>query len=167
MKRRSPFLFAAAVMILAAPLVAHAGEGAWFDLENCSMCKNMSAEKGLMEHMEWETHLITNGMLSVTVVDPEYKEAFDRSMQNMKKTGEKLMAGEQMHLCGFCTSYGGLRMAGATFDYVETDAGHIDLVTSSDPKVVEMIRKHGQRTIDEYEKMMKEEHEGHSHKDHS
>jgi len=153
MKQVKMMMVAVTAVALMIPFAAAAGEGAWFDLENCAMCKNMSAEEGLMEHMEWENHLVENGMLSITRVDPAYEDAFKRSMDNMQATGQKLMTGEQMHLCGFCQSYGGLHMSGANFEMIKADAGYIDLVTSGDPKIVAMIHKHGQRTIDEYNAM--------------
>lgn len=168
--KRSGFVVALVLIgILVMSLAAISSEGTWFDLEDCSMCKNLTAEKGLLEHMEWETHLIHNGMLSVTVVDPEYTEAFKRAMANMEETGTKLMNGEQMYLCGFCTSYGGLHMAGATMEDVKTDLGLISLITANDSKTIEMIHKHGQRTIDEYAKMVEAEgdHAGHDHSKHA
>jgi len=117
------------------------------------MCKHMMAEEGLM---------------SVTVVAPGYEDAFTRTMTNMKATSEKLMTGEKMYLCGFCQSYGALHMTGANFERFETIGGYIKLVTSGDPAVVEKIHAHGQRTIDEYNKMLAAEaHEEHSHSGHS
>jgi len=152
---------------LALPLDAAPGTALWFDLENCSMCKHMTAEEGLMEHMEWENHLTTDGMMSITIVAAGYEEAFARSMKNMKATGEKLMTGEKMYLCGFCQSYGGLHMAGANFEHIEAKAGIIELVTSHDPEVVKKIHTHGQQTIDEYNKMVAaESHGDHPHSDH-
>jgi len=143
---------AVCAVVLALPVAAQ--DSPWFDLENCSMCKSMTAEKGLMEHMEWENHLIESGMLSVTSVDPSYAAAFERAMTNMQATGEKLMTGKQMYLCGYCQGYGALMMAGATWEKVDSEAGHISLVTATDPAVVAQIREFGQRTIDEYAKMM-------------
>ncbi len=166
--KRTALVFGAFTLAaLALPLAAAPGNAPWFDLENCSMCKHMTAEESLMEHMEWENHLTTDGMLSVTIVAAGYEEAFARSMQNMEATSEKLMTGEKMYLCGFCQSYGGLHMAGANFEHIETKTGTIELVTSHDPAVVEKIHAHGQKTIDEYNKMMAAgSHEGHSHGDH-
>ncbi len=169
MKRQCLYLILSLAVAFAGPLCALGAEGEWFDLENCSMCKHMSAEEGLMDHMHWETHLIANGMLSVTTVDPEYQPAFQKAMAKMEETAKKLMSGEQMYLCGFCNSYGALQMAGAKFEDVQTDAGIIGLVTSADPQVVEMIHKHGQRTIDEFAKMTAEsdEHGSHDKKSHA
>jgi hypothetical protein len=151
-----------AVTLLAVPLAFAAQTELWFDLENCSMCKEMTAEKGLMENMEWENHLTADGMMTVTVVNHGYEEAFARAMKNMEAVGGKMMAGEKLYLCGFCTSYGSLHMAGASFENFETKGGHINLVTSRDPAVVEKIHAHGQRTIDEYDKMVAAD-KGHSH----
>ena len=151
----------------AVPLAAAPGTTPWFDLENCSMCKGMMAEEGLMENMEWENHLTKEGMISITVVAAGYEEAFERSMKHMEATGEKLKTGEEMYLCGFCQSYGGLHMAGANFENIKTKAGSIGLVTSHDPEVVAKIHAHGQKTIDEYNKMVAAgSHEGHEHPDH-
>jgi hypothetical protein len=158
------FTMTLAVLLLTAsllPAAAVAGDGPWFDLEKCDMCKHMSGEKGLMEHMEWENHLTKDGMMSVTVVAHGYEEAFGRAMANMEAAGGKMMAGEKMYLCGFCQSYGSLMMAGANFENFESAAGHINLVSSRDPAVIAKIHTHGQRTIDEYNKMVAVQGEGH------
>jgi hypothetical protein len=171
--KKFPLLFGLiAMVILSLPVAFAAQDEAWFDLENCSMCKHMSSEEGLMENMEWGNYLTKDGMMSVTVVAEGYDKAFKRSMKNMEATGHKLMAGEKLYMCGFCQSYGALHMAGANFENFETDAGYINLATSHDPAVIEKIHAHGQRTIDEYDKMVAAEskghsgHEGHDHPDH-
>ena len=149
-------LYAVTALVLVIPVGAVAGETPWFDLEGCAMCKNMVAEEGLMEHMEWENFVVTNGMMSITVVDPDYEEAFERSMAAMEATGMKMMSGEEMYLCGFCQSYGSLHMAGATVENIDTKFGSVSLVTSDDPALVKMIQAHAETTISEYEKMMAE-----------
>ena len=153
---RLALLALAAVALIA---VAWAGEEqkAWFDLENCAMCKNLKAEEGLLENIQWETHLISNGVMSIAAVPGEYEEAFERARENMNAAVMKMQSGEQVHLCGFCTSYGRLMMAGAKSEEIIAQAGHISLTTSNDPEVVKMIQEHGQRTIDEYNKMMAEQ----------
>ena len=152
--------------LLLAVAVGNAGEkAAWFDLEGCDVCRGMSSQEGLMEHMQWENHVIKNGVLSVTVVDPAYQAAYERAEKHMGEMGAKLAAGEELQLCGFCSSMGNLMMKGAQRETVKTAAGLITLVTSNDPQVAEAIRKHGQHTIDEYAKMMAagqpSEHKGH------
>ena len=130
----------------------------WFDLENCGMCKHLNSEEGLMEHMQWENYNIPTGMISITTVDEGYEEKFERVNQKMAEAGAKLMAGEEMHLCGMCQSFGKIYMTGKVMDQeIETDAAHIWVMTSTDPEVIDMIHKHCNRTNAEYEKMLVEE----------
>lgn len=141
----------------------------WFDLDNCAMCQKMTAEKGLMENIEWENYLTAEGMMAITVVAPAYEQAFQNSMTNMEAVGAEMMAGQELYLCGFCQSFGALMMAGANVEYFDTAGGHINLISSQDPVVVEMIHAHGQRTIDEFALMLEAEaaednpHDSHDH----
>ena len=144
----------ALVAMVAAVIAGDEAEQPWFDLDNCGMCKPMASEEGLMEHMDWEHHLISNGWMTVTTVAPEYMEAFERAHTGMGAVAEKMGRGAEVHLCGFCQSYMGLAMAGANIEDVKTSAGYIGLVTSSDPAVVARIQDHAKRTMDEYQKMM-------------
>jgi hypothetical protein len=156
MGKRSILIRVALVVVLAAGVLVAGDQGqAWFDLEGCSMCKNFAAEPGLMEHIEWENHMISDGVMTVSIVDEEYRDAMKRAEKNMAAVGEKLAAGEQLPLCGFCTSYGKLVMAGVKIEQVDTDFGAVVLMTSSDPKVVEMIQAHARHTDEEYEKIKK------------
>ena len=130
------------------------GDSAWLDLENCSMCKSMHTEKGLMENMKWENHKIATGMMSVTVVNPGYEDAYARSMQAMDATSKRLHEGEEMQLCGFCQNMGRLMQSGAKMEQFDTNGGHVMLVTAMDPAVVNNIHEHVTRTQDEFAKMM-------------
>jgi hypothetical protein len=171
-KKTTLLLGLTTLVVFSLPVAFAADETPWFDLDHCAMCKNMTAEKGLMDHMTWENYLTKDGMMSVTVVAEGYEKAFDRSMKNMQATSEKLMSGEKLYLCGFCQSFGALHLAGANFENFETEAGYINLVTSTDPAIIEKIHAHGQRTIDEYAKMEAAAghgdhgHEGHDHHQH-
>jgi len=151
MKKIRIALFVLTVLALAVG-IGSAGdeEKPWFDLTNCSMCKNL-AEEGLIEHLEWENHLIKNGLITVSRVDEEYEEAMKRAEQKMTAVAAKLQSGEQVPLCGFCMSYGKLMMAGVQMEEIESEFGHITLMTASDPELVKMIHAHGQHTIDAYE----------------
>ncbi len=131
---------------------ALASEKAWLDLENCGMCKNLMADQDLFDHMTWDTYLLAGGMMEVTTYPAGYDERYKKLMATFEACGAKMMAGEQMPMCGMCTSYGQLMMSGAKMDQVQTKAGWVTVMSSQDPKVVAMIRTHGQRTIDEYAK---------------
>ena len=129
---------------------------AWFDIQNCGMCKNFSAEEGLMDNVDWETYKISNGMLTITKIGAGYEEKFQNAAKNAQATAMKLQAGEQMHLCGFCTSYGNLMMAGVSNEEVESEVGIIQLMTSNDEAVVKQIHEHAHHTIDAYEQWLVE-----------
>ena len=152
--RRAMWL-AAAIMAFAMNATAFAGDAAWFDM-NCSMCKHFMEQPGLMEAMQHESHSISNGCIMVTTVDAAHEEAYMKASQACEVTGGKLMAGEQMPLCGMCTAIGQSMMAGAKMDMVDTDAGHLMVMTSSDPKVVEQLHMIVKRNNEEAEKMMKQ-----------
>jgi len=154
MNKFSLLIRVAMVVALAASFsVAGEGDDAWFDVHGCAMCKNFSAEPGLLEHIEWENHEISNGVMTVSVIDEEYEDAYERAVHNIGAVGQKLAAGEQLPLCGFCTSYGELMMAGVKVEEVETKLGSVTLMTSTDPQVVKMIQEHAKHTTDEYEKV--------------
>lgn len=150
--KKFPWIAVLTVVALSAP-VALAGEGPWLDPVNCAVCKNLSQEPGLLEHMVWETHKTTNGMLSVMAADPEYAEAWKRAYQGMMATVAKLQAGEQLHLCGCCTDFGMLVMAGAVTDDVDTSVGMISTVTGDSEELIEKIHAHADKTIEEFAKM--------------
>lgn len=163
------FLAVAALVVMTLAVTAGSDkEDVWFDMENCSLCKNLMAEEGLMEHMTMDSYVIATGWMSVAQVSEEYKVAHANAKKNMEKSIQKLMAGEEMYLCGFCTSYGAMMMAGATFESFESGGAEITLATSTDPAVIEQIQEHAKRTKAEMAKMHGDEHahgegDGHGH----
>ncbi len=161
MKQAMLVLSVLAVLVFVAGVVGAEEESAWFDLDNCAFCKQMSNEEGLIESMSWETHLIENGALTIIVVPESKVEAFERAEKHMHEMGAKIEGGEKMHLCGFCQSYGMLMMSGAKVEKVDGDAARVTLMTSADSEVVKKIQTHAQKTIDEYNKMMAAEGQAH------
>ena len=157
MKRAMLVLAALVVLGFVAGVVTAEEETAWFDLENCAMCKHMNNEEGLLDNTQWETHLIADGALSIITVAESHKAAFERAHKHMEEAGMKLQSGAQMHLCGFCQSYGMLMMSGAKVESVEGKVSTVNLMTSANPEVVKKIQAHAQKTIDEFKKMMETE----------
>ncbi len=157
---------AASIMMLAIAAFASAADepheqsaedSPWFDLQNCGMCRHLSVEEDLMDHMQWENYRIATGMMSITTIDEGYEAKFKNAQANMEKAGEKLMAGEHMPLCGMCRSFGELHQTGKVqWENWETPAGHIMLMTSTDPDAIEMIHEHAQKTIEEYARTAKQ-----------
>jgi hypothetical protein len=125
------------------------------------MCKNLLP---IIDHVQWENHVLSNGMMSVTIVEPEYADKWAGVHKEMEAVSQKLMAGEQMPMCNFCKSMGGIMMTGAAnWQNVESNiaGAEIMLVTSDKPEVAEMIKNHAKRTIEEFDKMMAAEGEMH------
>lgn len=144
------------VLSLAALLVAGAstaGEMAWFDMANCAMCKNISSHEGLMENITWEQHPISNGVVSVTTVNPKYMDSYRSCHADMEKIGAKLEAGEQVQLCGSCTALGQCIMKGVGMEYVKTSTGDVWLLTSDKPELVTEIQSWAKRNAEEMAKM--------------
>jgi len=133
---------------------------AWFDIENCTFCKNLGQEEGLLDNIKWETHMIENGAVTLTQVPAEWEEAFERAEKHMSEAAAKMGSGEPVHLCGFCQSYGKLMTSGVKMESFKSDVARVTLMTSTDEKVVQMIHEHAKKTIEEYENWIAEEAKG-------
>ena len=127
-----------------------AEEQVWFDVGNCAFCKHLGQEKGMLQNLRWETHLIEKGALTITQVPDEYKEAFDRAQEHMQDTAAKMQAGETMHVCGFCQSHGELMMAGINIESIDSDVVIVTLMTSDDEELVARIHAHAEKTMAAY-----------------
>lgn len=146
------------VLSLAALLVAGAstaGELAWFDMVNCSMCKNIMKHDGLMQSITWEQHPITNGVVSVTTVDPKHIDSYRSCHADMEMVGQKMGQGETMPLCGSCTALNNAIMHGVGMEYVKTSTGDVWLLTSDKPELVAEIQGWAKRNDEEKAKMKK------------
>lgn len=122
----------------------------WFDMDHCPVCKSMTSNKELMEHMNWETFVIDNGMLCVTTFPASEKEAMAKCKKEMEEAIAKVKSGKTEDLCGCCISFGALLEAGAKQKEIETATGCITMLTSDKPEVVKKIQDHAKRTIEEF-----------------
>jgi len=132
-----------------------AGETAekpWFDLEKCAFCKTMNAEAGLFEHMKHEYHNLESGLLSITVIDKEFRPAFKRAQENMQKIVADMATGKMPYMCEHCTKVGEFHMMNVKFENIETDFGHVMLWTSAEPEVVAKLQVFGARNTEEIAK---------------
>jgi hypothetical protein len=151
-------MFAAAVAmvaVLAAPL-AMAGGGVssdWFDMEKCQICAPMMAEKGLIDHVHWHDHSFATGMVMACSVDPGHEEAFKRSGEKMQAVIARYMNGEEMFVCGHCNSMKELAQAGAKIEDLMAADSYLTVVSATDPRVIEKIHAHAERSNAEMEKM--------------
>lgn len=129
-------------------------EIAWFDMENCAICKNLASMKHDMHKLEWESHMLEDGMISVVKVPADMKEAMDKADAGVQATVARLEQGEQLEMCGYCQSYGKLMAMGANFKDIKTMGVNINVVTSSDPDVVKEIHAMAKQAKIEHEKML-------------
>ena len=134
-----------------------ADEGSWFDMENCAMCKPLLEDPHLMHHMTWKHHNISDGLVSVTVVDPEYLSSYQKAAAKMNRVVERMQEGEEFYFCDMCTELGSLFQAGASWESVDSDNVTIAITTSDNPAIVERIQTWGARTTKEMMAMMEME----------
>ncbi|UCE25183.1 MAG: hypothetical protein JSU74_03820 [Candidatus Zixiibacteriota bacterium] len=147
-------LFLPALSLLA--IMAVSGEKeAWFDMENCEMCKPlMEQDPALLENMTWEHHEISNGLVSVSTVAPAFRAHYQKAGEQMSNVEKKLLAGDEVKLCNMCVAMGEMLNTGKVkMEHVMTSTGSIGLTTSDDPAMITEIQKWGERTTEEMKKM--------------
>jgi hypothetical protein len=164
MKLFTGLLLGSALIVLMLVPTAIAGEKPWFDMENCAFCSNLIEDPKLLDNMVWEHHEISNGIVTVTTIKPEFLESYRKASAAMDAVGKRIAAGEQVPMCGMCQSMGSFFMKGAKMDYVETSVGDVMLLTSSDSTVVAEIKAWAKRTNDEMAKMEAEHKHEHGEK---
>ena len=130
-------------------------EIAWFDMDHCEICKNMASMKHDMHKIKWETEMLDDGIITVSVVPDDMKAEMEKAEAGVEKTVARLEQGEQLKMCGFCQNYGKLMALGAKFKDIKTVGVNIGLVTSTDPEVVKEIHAMGKRSKIEHGKMLK------------
>jgi hypothetical protein len=133
--------------------VALTSDEKWFDLEGCEMCKGIAENPKLLENMTWNQYDINNGVLAVTTVAPEFMEAYMDASKQMKMTGEKIMAGQKVELCGSCTALSGMFGNGLKSEMIATDDGSISLFTSADAELVTELQVWSSKNKVEMNKM--------------
>ena len=152
MLRKMILLTVAAVLVAG---VATAGETAWFDMDNCSMCTNISNRHELMGNITWEQHNIEGGIVSVTTVEMKYIEDYRTAHASMVETSMKLQSGEKMEFCGSCSALGMCLMKGVDQQYVETLHGDVWIITSENAEVAAELQAWAKRNKDEMAKAKK------------
>jgi hypothetical protein len=141
----------ALVLFVGAAVVVAGDEQPWFDMANCSMCKNVNP--ALMQKMTWKHYDLSDGIMSVTQVDAASMGDYKTMCANMEEVGKKLAAGEKLPLCRACQTYGSFIPKGMKTELVETDFGSVRLSTASDPEVVKGLHAWAATTKAEMAKM--------------
>lgn len=141
------------VLLLLGAAAVYGGGQSWFDMEHCEMCKPLAEEPGLLEHVVWEQHNISNGIVSVTTVEKDYLDAYRNAHAKMGHVVERLQKGEKVGMCGMCTALGAAMMKGAKQEVVETTYGDVMILTSDKPDVVAELQEWAKRNREEMKKM--------------
>jgi len=157
MKKPVKFAIPLAVAALIVSGLAFAGDEAWFDMEHCSFCKYLLEDPELLHHMSWEQYSISNGIISVTMVEPEYAKSFETCSGKMAKAGEEMMQGKQLPMCNSCMAMGKIMMKGPKSEQVKTKHGEIWMMTSDDPAVVKELQDWAKKNMDELAKTSAQE----------
>jgi len=144
-------LTALGLLVLFATAVGE--EKPWFDLEKCEFCKAFAAEKGLFEHMATEYHVISNGVVSVTHLGPEFKEAFGRAQAKVGKVVQGMQKGVMPVMCTHCETMGTLFQAGCKQEMVNSRDCIIFVYSSTDSALIAKIQDFGQKSAEALEKM--------------
>ena len=136
-------------------------DGSWFDMQKCEMCKPLMEEQGLMNHMTWEHHNISSGLVSITKVDRDYLDSYKTARAKMNAVSQKMMKGEPVYLCNMCKSMGAIMQSGASTDMVQSGNTFVWVTSSGDPEVVKKIHAWTDRTNREMQAIGEGEHETH------
>ena len=144
---------ALALVISGSAWAQEENEKPYFDMDHCTICKCMSKMKDDMVKIKWETRMIDNGFMTVTLVPDSIKGKWDTCHKSMEDMIKRLDSGEQMELCGFCTDFGSLMEAGAKKQELEAAGVKIMMFTSDDPSVVKKIKAMGEKMVAEHKKM--------------
>ena len=150
--------------------MAHKTPSGWFDMENCVFCQNLTSQPGLLEHSSWESLPISDGMMTVMTVEPQYADAMAKASAGMEATAAKMHSGQmdmsKTKMCGFCQAYGEVMMAGVQPEMVKGQVAEVTLMRSADPKTVAKLHEMAKRTTAEMAIMMgaaADPHAGHKH----
>lgn len=154
-------LLLGAAFLAAGEQAEKTGEMGWFDLQNCAFCKHLAKDPHLMENVKWEHHDISNGVVTITVVAPEYKKAYMEAETAMMDLGKKMETGEvnpmEVPMCGHCQTWGKLIMMGSKVDHVAGELAEVVIMTSDKPELVAEIKAFAQKNREEMAKWEKME----------
>jgi hypothetical protein len=144
-------LLALTVLAATAALAAPAAEKPWFDMENCSFCKQMN-QPGLMDHFKMEYHDVDNGLVSVAYIDADYWDEFDKAMEGMMAVVKEMESGKVLPMCGHCEKMGELQMKGVKMERVKSEKCIIHIYSTQDAEVLKEVHAFGDRCAQENEK---------------
>jgi hypothetical protein len=123
-------------------------EKPWFDLETCAFCKNFKLADGnyVVDHMKGHYHNTDNGFLAIMTIEEDFKDEFAKAHEGMAKVVEDMQKnGTAPQMCGHCTTYGELMMAGVKAQEFNSDVAIAYMMTSDNPEVVKKLHAFADR----------------------
>ena len=130
-------------------------EKPWFDLKTCAFCKSfdLGNDDYIVDHMKGHYHTMPNGFLAIMTVEEDYKDEFAKASEAMQKVGEDMAkTGNMPAMCGHCTTYGELLMAGAVEQEFNSDVAMAFMMTSDNPEVVKKLHAFAEKNNTEMAK---------------
>ncbi len=147
------------LVVLAVALIcvaAWAGdEKPWFDLKTCAYCKNFDLGDGnyIVDHMKAQYHNMPNGFLAIMTIEDDYKDECAKAHESMQKVGEEMAkTGVVPQMCGHCTTFGELMMAGAVSQEFNGDVAMAYMMTSDNPELVKKLHAFSAKNNEEMAK---------------
>jgi hypothetical protein len=128
----------------------------WFDMQNCAFCKEIAAQPGLADQFHHEYHMLHNGMMSITHVGKDFKDAFAKAQQGMQAVIKDMQSGKEVKMCRHCSTLGSLYQLGVMPDQIMRGEDIIVVYTSSDTAAVRKIQEFGKNSADAVAAMEKE-----------
>jgi hypothetical protein len=151
---RSLFAVFLILMLVSAVLVvADDTEIAWFDTKECAFCAEVAKQPGLADHMRHEYHNISDGIVTVTYIDKDYRDEFANMQAGMQKVAGSMNPTSMPKMCGHCAKIGEFYMKGVKMEPVPSEEVIIFLYRSADTAMVRDIQAFGARCTEEFAKM--------------
>lgn len=146
-------LFLLLIIVSASLIVADETEIAWFDTKECAFCAEVAKQPGLAEHMRHEYHNISDGIVTLTYIDQDYRDEFANMQSGMQKVAASMTPTSMPKMCGHCAKIGEFYMKGVKMEPVPSEAVTIFIYHSTDTAMVRDIQAFGARCTEEFAKM--------------
>ena len=154
-------LIIAAMVVLVASMMATGEEPQWLDPANCDFCRPLTEPPEMLQNLHWQNFKVTNGVMTVTTFAPEWKEPYEAANAKMEAFWETFDPTKPYHMCGMCQAYMGVDWTKVTADAVDFDGGQVSLMTTTDSATLAALHSITDRTVAEYEAMLKGHMESH------
>ncbi len=142
--RRFTIIGLTLMVVCAAVSFAQAPTSYW-DMQSCDFCKTFNAQPGLFEHLRFEYHNTSSGMVGVIYIDPAYRDKFTAMLAGQRKVHNDLMSGKLVKMCEHCSAIEDLFKSGAKIEPILSEKLHVTVFSSDVPETIAKIHYHADR----------------------